>query len=248
MSDCADPKKVRIHKWLSCQGVCSRRDAEKMLTEGQIKINDEVITKLGTCIQPGVDRVEVAGELIDNASPEYCYYVLHKPVGYLTTVRDAHGRDTVFDLPVFEDLKTRIFPVGRLDRQTSGLLLFTNNGELAQKVMHPSYSVPKTYHVRIKEEISKEHLEATSAELDDGELGILNIKRRASSPYSNTDGNWIEVTISVGRNRVVRRLIKHWGYTLLHLLRSELGSIKLKESSKPGELYKLSKEEAEQII
>lgn len=248
MSENCGLKKVRIHKWLSAQGICSRRDAEKMLVDGKIKINSETVTQLGTLITPGVDKVEVEGVLVQNSPPEFCYYVLHKPVGYLTTVRDAHGRDTIFDLPIFKDVQTRVFPVGRLDRQTSGLLLLTNNGELAQKVMHPTYSVPKTYQVRVKEPLQAVHLEATNAKLDDGELAILKITPIESSPYSSEEGNWIEVTISVGRNRVVRRLMKHWGYSLLELLRSQLGSVKLDEKSKPGEIYALTKEAAEQIV
>ncbi len=248
MTDSVEEKKVRIHKWLSGQGICSRRDAEKMLIDGDIKINGEVITKLGTSIVPGKDRVEVKGELIENSPPDFCYFILNKPVGYLTTVRDAHGRDTIFDLPVFKGLEQRIFPVGRLDRQTSGLLLLTNNGSLAQRIMHPSFSVPKTYHVRVKESINPKHLDLKKAELEDGELAILEIRQLNASPYSALDGNWLEVSISVGRNRVVRRLMKHWGYSLLELLRAKLGTVELDTDSKPGDLYPLDSKEAESIM
>jgi pseudouridine synthase len=114
--------------------------------------------------------------------------------------------------------------------------------------MHPSYSVPKVYHVRVREDIDPKHLKTKKVELEDGVLEIESIQKLDKSPYSKQSGNWVQVTIGVGRNRIVRRLVKHWGYSLLELLRAQLGSVKLDENSKPGDLYRLDSVQAEAIV
>lgn len=157
---------IRLNKYIAHSGVCSRREADTMIETGAVKVNGEVVTELGTKVKP-TDKVQVGGETL--VSEKHRYVLLNKPKGYITTTDDPEKRNTVMML-VEKACKERIYPVGRLDRNTTGLLLFTNDGDLAKKLTHPSNNMKKVYHVHLDQPVSHAHLEeiAEGVKLDDG--------------------------------------------------------------------------------
>lgn len=199
------PDKMRLNKFISNSGVCSRREADNLIKKGDIKVNGKTITEVGTIVSP-TDVVEYQGERLN---PEKkVYLLLNKPKDTVTTARDPEGRRTVIDI-VKNACPQRIFPVGRLDRNTTGLLLLTNDGELAKKLTHPSFEAKKIYHVFLNKKLSPEDLEtiASGVELEDG-----TIKPDAINYVDPKDLKQAGVEIHSGRNRVVRRIFEHLGY------------------------------------
>ena len=143
---------IRLQKFLSDCGVCSRRKAEEHILEGNVKVNGKIVTTLGTKVDPENDVIEFKGEKIQNKEDKKIYILLNKPIGYVTTVKDQFNRDTVLDLV---KVKERILPVGRLDMYTSGALILTNDGDFIFKVTHPKHEVTKTYNVTLKGIVTK---------------------------------------------------------------------------------------------
>lgn len=227
---------IRLNKYLSNSGVCSRREADVLIQTGVVTVNDEVVTELGFKVQPG-DVVKYDGGLI---RPEKMQYVLlNKPKNFLTTMDDPQGRRTVMSL-VRGATKERIFPVGRLDRNTTGLLLFTNDGELATRLMHPKHRVRKIYHVTLAEKVKSNHLEQVrkGLKLEDGiiKADAIDYVGDGSSAYE------VGIEIHSGKNRIVRRIFEHFGYTVVKLDRVVLGPLTKKDLPR-GHWRKLSKEE-----
>jgi len=200
---------VRLNKYIANAGICSRREADKLIEAGVVKVNGETVTTLGYKVKP-TDIVEVEGQKIKNEKK--VYILLNKPKDYLTTTKDPQNRKTVMEL-IKDAVKERVFPVGRLDRQTTGLLLFTNDGELADKLMHPKSNVPKLYHVTLDKNFSGSDFEKLikGIELEDG-----FIKPDALS-YVMGKKNELGIQIHSGKNRIIRRIFEHLGYDVIKL-------------------------------
>jgi 23S rRNA pseudouridine2605 synthase len=206
-----DPNEpIRLNKYMANAGLCSRREADERISSGKVKVNGVVVTELGTKISRS-DVVEFEDQVV---TPEKkCYVLLNKPKDCVTTSDDPNGRTTVLDL-VKNACQERIYPVGRLDRNTTGVLLLTNDGDLASKLTHPKYVKKKIYHVWTDKEISEDDMQriADGIELDDGE-----IHADAISYVSDTDRNQAGIEIHSGRNRIVRRIFEHLGYRVTKL-------------------------------
>ena len=201
---------VRLNKFMANSGICSRREADEHIAEGRVKVNGEVVTELGTKINR-TDVVEYDGKVV---TPERkCYVLLNKPKDCVTTSDDPDGRLTVLDI-VKGACAERIYPVGRLDRNTTGVLLLTNDGDLASKLTHPKFVKKKIYHVWTNKDISEEDMQriADGIELSDGE-----IHADAISYVNDTDRNQAGIEIHSGRNRIVRRIFESLGYRVVKL-------------------------------
>ena len=206
-----DPNEpMRLNKFLANAGVCSRREADEFIAAGVVKVNGEIVTELGTKIKP-TDEVRFHEDTI--SIEKKVYVLLNKPKGYVTTVEDPQDRKTVMDL-VKGACRERIYPVGRLDRNTTGVLLFTNDGELAAKLTHPQYRKKKIYHVQLDRNVTAADMRliADGIQLEDGEIHADAIE------YSDpVDKKQVGIEIHSGRNRIVRRIFEHLGYKVLKL-------------------------------
>lgn len=206
-----DPNEpIRLNKFIANSGICSRREADEKIAAGQVTVNDVVVTELGTKINRN-DVVKIDDKVV---TPEKkCYVLLNKPKDCVTTSDDPNGRLTVLDV-VKGACPERIYPVGRLDRNTTGVLLLTNDGELASKLTHPKYVKKKIYHVWTDKDITEEDMQriADGIELDDGE-----IHADAISYANETDKNQAGIEIHSGKNRIVRRIFEHLGYRVTKL-------------------------------
>lgn len=201
---------VRLNKYISNSGVCSRRDADKLIADGLVTVNGEVVTELGHKVLPS-DEVRYNGKLLN---PERkVYLLLNKPRGYVTTLDDPHAGRTVMQL-IENACPERIYPVGRLDTQTTGVLLFTNDGELAKKLTHPSYEKKKIYHVHLDRDFQPEDLEKLrkGIELEDGFIAADAIEM-----IDSRDQRQVGIEIHSGRNRIVRRMFNHLDYQVVKL-------------------------------
>lgn len=235
-------EKERLQKYISRCGYASRRKAEELIEAGKVQVNGKRITELGHKINPTRDRVKVDGQLL--AVEKLEYYLLNKPKGVITSVTDPQGRDTVMNY--MKDIKTRVYPVGRLDYHTEGLLILTNDGALAQNLSHPSKGVLKTYEVRIKGRVSDEHLEQLSqgVKLEDGMTSPAEI---VDFGFDTKLGiTTVEMTIHEGRNRQVRRMFEHVGYQIHNLKRIAYGGLTL-SGVKRGAWRRLTAEEVRQL-
>ena len=224
---------MRLNAYLARAGIASRRGAEALIRAGRVTVNGEV-AGLATFVE-GKDRVEVDGAEV---GPEPLTYVLlHKPVGVVTTARDPHGRPTVVGLVGHE---RRVVPVGRLDADTTGVLLLTNDGPLAHRLMHPRYEVDKVYEVEVEGEPSDEALEALrrGVELDDGPTAPAEAQRRAPS--------LLELTLHEGRKHQVKRMFAAVGYPVTRLHRSSYAGLTA-DGLRPGEWRELTPEEVERL-
>lgn len=228
----------RLQKILSQAGLASRREAERWIQEGRVTVNGVVVKKLGSQAEPGRDKIKVDGKLISQSSPRY--FLFHKPPGLLTTMQDPEGRPNLGAWLESLGKRGRLFPVGRLDFNSSGLLLLTNDGVLAQRLSHPRYGVTKVYRVKISGRPSESELESVrrGIRLEDGMTAPARVKVRKLSK----NGAWLDVEIHEGRNREVRRMFRAIGYFVEKLERIRLGPIIL-GSLPPGQMRPLSREE-----
>ena len=217
-----DPEGVRLQKVLAQAGVASRRVCEALISEGRVSVNGKVIIEPGIRVQPEDVTIHVDGVRIQ-LNVEHQYVMFNKPTGVVTTMSDPHGRPCINDYLTEEMKAARLFHVGRLDAETEGLLLLTNDGELANKLTHPSYEVPKTYVVEVAGPVYKEVGKKLRAgiELEDGPIAVDDYRQLGS------DGRrtMIQVTLHSGRNRIVRRIFDHVGHPVLRLVRTALGEI-----------------------
>ncbi len=212
---------VRLQKYLADCGVASRRKAEEMITDGQVKVNGRKV-ELGTKIIPEKDIVTVNGKKVQQ-NEEKVYIMLHKPRGYITTMSDERDRKCVAQL--VKDVGVRVYPVGRLDRESEGLLLFTNDGEFANAITHPTKHIPKTYRVTIRPSISEDDITKlqTGIELD----GRMTAPAEAFVIEKQEGRVVLEVTIYEGRNRQIRRMFESLGIEVARLKRISIGGVKL---------------------
>lgn len=212
---------VRLQKYLAEAGVASRRAAEKMIEAGRVAVNGQTVTRLGTKIFPGRDAVTVDGRPVQ-PSPKKVYLALNKPAGYVSTAADPEGRPTVLDLvPV----KERIYPVGRLDEFSEGLLLLTNDGDLAYRVTHPKHNLEKEYNVVVDGRPSAVSLQRLREGVElDGRLTAPAVVEVVEELAHST---WLRITIHEGRNRQVRRMCEAIGHPVKHLQRIRIGPVRL---------------------
>jgi 23S rRNA pseudouridine2605 synthase len=201
---------IRLNKYIANSGICSRREADELIKNGLITVNGKKVTELGIKVKP-TDEVKYKGKVL--ASEKAVYILLNKPKDVVTTVSDEQNRRTVIDL-VKHACPERVYPVGRLDRNTTGVLLLTNDGELAKRLTHPKYKKKKIYHVVLDKPVIKRHLEdiAEGVELEDGIVAA-----DAISYVEENDKTQIGIEIHTGQNRVVRRIFESLGYKVKKL-------------------------------
>ncbi len=233
---------MRLQKYLSAAGVCSRRAGEALIKDGRVKVNGNVVTEMGVSVNPESDRVEVDNRLV-KVEEKKEYILLYKPVGYVTTAKDPFGRPTVLDLA--KDAKARVFPVGRLDINTSGLLLLTNDGELANRLTHPSYGVEKEYLARVHDIPDAQTLNrlAQGVELEDG----MTAPAQARLVKGGRPTSLVSLVIKEGRNRQVRRMLEAVGHPVVALKRVRFGSLTI-GGMKVGEWRRLTPDEVKRLL
>lgn len=231
----------RIQKVIARAGIASRREAEKLISEGRVTLNGKVVEELGTKVDTDKDYIKVDGKLITRPEPK-AYLILYKPRGYVTTTSDPEGRPTIMEL--LERVKGRVFPVGRLDYDTEGLILCTNDGDLTHRLQHPSHEVPKTYFAKVEgvptlEEITKLR---KGIKLEDGMTAPAKVKlvRKVEA------NSWLEITIHEGRNRQVKRMVEAIGHPIIKLKREGLAFLTLGDL-KSGEFRHLTAEEIKKL-
>jgi 23S rRNA pseudouridine2605 synthase/16S rRNA pseudouridine516 synthase len=234
----------RLQKYLAVAGIASRRKCEELILQGQVRVNNSVVTKLGTKVDPQKDIVEVKGKLVKYIEKkDYSYILLNKPKGYLTSLSDPFGRPLVLDL--LKGVKERVYPVGRLDFNSEGLLILTNDGELTYALTHPAKEVEKVYIVKVKGIPSSEKLKILSK----GVTLKSNYKISPCNIYllKITNGNAIlKIKIREGKKRQIRKMGEYIGHFVSKLRRTQLGPISLK-GVKPGEYRYLNKEEIKSL-
>ena len=213
---------IRLNKYLSNAGICSRREADVLIQTGVVTVNGEIITELGYKVKLG-DAVQYDGETINAETKRYV--LLNKPKGFITTMDDPMGRKTVMGL-VRKACRERIYPVGRLDRDTTGLLLFTNDGDMAKKLTHPRYQAKKVYHVELNKSVAREDLEKLmkGVDLEDG-------RTRFDVADFVKDGSAREIGVELhsGKNRIVRRMFEALGYEVVKLDRVQFSGLNKKD-------------------
>lgn len=211
------PMDVRLNRYIANAGICSRREADDLIAAGKVSVNGKVITEMGYRVKP-TDRVKFEGKVLK--SEKLQYVLLNKPKGFITTVKDERDRKTVMQL-VEKACEERIYPVGRLDRQTTGLLLFTNDGDLAKKLTHPSYRIKKIYQVELNKPITQADFDAilNGLELEDGPIMVDDLA------VITPDKQSLGIEIHSGRNRIIRRIFEHLGYSVEKLDRVMFGNL-----------------------
>ncbi|MDA9312213.1 rRNA pseudouridine synthase [Vicingaceae bacterium] len=227
--------KIRLNRFLANAGICSRREADKLIETGVVSINNKVITVLGTKVTPD-DVVHYGGMLLQSQKKQYV--LLNKPKNYITTMDDPEERQTVMEL-ISKACKERIYPVGRLDRATSGLLLFTNDGEMTKRLTHPSGKVKKTYHVTVDKNITQKDLIALveGVQLEDGPAGADK-----AFYLADTSKSTVSIELHSGRNRIIRRMMEHLGYKVTKLDRVQFAGLTKKDIPR-GRFRHLSEKE-----
>lgn len=226
---------IRLNKYIAESGICSRREADKLIDDGKVKINS-VVAEKGMIVDSENDIVEVAGQILSKRD-EKVYIMLNKPTGYVTTVKEQFGRPCVIDL-IKE--KNRVYPVGRLDMDTSGLLLLTNDGDFTNNITHPKHSIYKTYEVKLLNEITTEETNMLKKGVD---IGGYVTKEAKVKIINNRK---IQIIISEGKNRQVRKMIEAVGNKVVSLNRIKIGSLTL-GTLKQGEYRYLTSEDIKLI-
>ena len=236
-------EEIRLQKFLAEAGIASRRKAEELIQQGRVSVNGQVVTELGTKINPEVDVVEYNGKKVTHED-EKVYILLNKPIGYVTTAKDQFSRDTVLDLV---KVKQRVVPVGRLDMYTSGALILTNDGDFVYKVTHPKHEVEKTYNVTIRGNVNSEDLEKLRSGLVIDEYKTSEAKARILKREEEKNITRVEVIIHEGRNRQVRKMFEAIGKNVIALHRTKIGKIAVNDM-KLGTWRHLKQEEIQSLI
>ena len=233
--------RIRLQKYLSECGIASRRKAEEMISAGKVKVNGKPAT-IGDKIDPKRDTIVVAGKKVKR-SKNNTYIMLHKPRGFITTLSDEMGRKCVAQL--VEDVGTRVYPVGRLDRDSEGLLLLTDDGEFANALTHPAHHVPKTYRVTVRPSINEEQITALTTGVEiDGRMTLPSEVRVIEKKESRVV---LEIIIYEGRNRQIRKMCETLGLEVARLKRTQIGSVKM-GMLKQGDWRKLTDEEVHKLM
>ncbi len=232
----------RLQKIIARAGIASRREAEKLIQEGRVSVNGKTITILGTKANSEKDEIRVNGARIFAELPKI-YLILNKPKGYITALNDSLKRPVVVDL--LDDIAERVFPVGRLDFDSEGMLLLTNDGDFAYRVQHPTFGISKTYRVKVTGNISKRDVEILSKGVkpEDGFFKPLQL----FVEKNNKKSCWARIVIAEGRNRVIRRFFEAGDRSVTRLIRISIAGIEL-GNLKSGEYRYLQKREIKQIL
>ncbi|MBZ5669272.1 MAG: rRNA pseudouridine synthase [Acidobacteriia bacterium] len=230
----------RLQKIIADAGITSRRKAEQMILEGRVSVNAEAVTQLGSKADPERDHIRVDGRLLSRAT-QHVYLLLNKPVGYVSTVSDPQRRPTVLSL--VRGIKQRVYPVGRLDYHSSGLMILTNDGDLANYLMSRASSVPRTYHVKLQGR-------PEAGEIAKLESGVVLDGRRTAPcqvrPLAEGDKPWYEITLVEGRYHQVRRMFERIGQPVVKLRRVRIAFL-TDRGLRPGELRHLTRAEVERL-
>lgn len=229
-------EEIRINKFLASAGVCSRRDADEIILQGRVKVNGQVVTELG--IKVGRDDEIKLDDNVISLTENKIYIMLNKPRGYITTLKEQFNRPCVLDLL---DVTDRVFPVGRLDMDSEGLLLLTNDGELTNRIIHPTKHVSKKYEVVLREKISCEQIEKLESGVDIG--GYIT----APAKVVKAKDNMIYITIHEGKNRQIRKMCEVIGNKVISLKRISIGRLEL-GNLKAGEYIHLSDKQINKIF
>lgn len=236
-------RSVRLNKYLSECGVTSRRKADEMIANGEVMINGKKVYELGTRVHPQEDRITVRGKPL-RPTTDKIYILFHKPKNVVTTMEDPTGRPTVADY--FERLPVRVFPVGRLDWDTEGMLLLTNDGDFAQKINHPSEEIPKTYLVKVDGKPTSEQLEKLKrgVSIIGGKVAAKHVERikRGADKY-----DWIKIVITEGKNRQIRKMFEKIGFDVIKLQRVAIGRLRM-GTLKRGEYVFLTRKGLDKIF
>lgn len=234
--------KVRLQKIIAGAGVTSRRKAESLILEGRVRVNGRVVNCLGTQADPEKETIEVDGRILSRTR-EKVYIALHKPRGVITSRNDPEGRPTVSDL-LQAVTAASVFPIGRLDYDAEGLLLLTNDGEFAQRLLHPRFAVPRTYLVKVRGVPTPGDIRS----LRDGVLlsDGRSLPARVSFVEETKTNTWLRITVKEGRNRLIKRMLEAVGHPVLKLKRTAFGRISL-GALKPGEFRLLSPAEVKKL-
>lgn len=237
----------RLQKILSRHGIASRREAEQMILAGRVAVNGNKVTELGTKADPESDRIEVDGKLLQTNAPKFVYLLLNKPIGVMSTCDDPQGRKTVLD--ILPSQYRHVYPVGRLDYNSSGALILTNNGDFANYLMHPRHHVPKTYEVWVKDIPSDRIIKQwQDGVILDGKRTLpasVNIQQIERCKYQ-TPRTQLQIVLSEGRNRQIRRVAEQLGHPVLSLHRVAIATISL-ETLKVGAYRLLIDQEIETL-
>jgi 23S rRNA pseudouridine2605 synthase len=229
---------IRLNKIIADAGIASRRAADQLILEGRVSVDGQVVLELGNKFDPEISDIKVDGESL-NINKSKTYLAFHKPAGVISTMSDPEGRSNLGDY--FKDRKDRLYHVGRLDKDSEGLILLTNDGELAHRATHPSYGLEKRYLVEIEGEFNKQ----LSDQLLQGvrlEDGLARAVKVVHARAVSKNHHWVEITIHEGRYHIIRRLIESLGLKVLRLIRLEFGPIALGEM-KPGRHRVLNSQE-----
>lgn len=220
---------IRLNKIIADAGVASRRAADQLITEGRVTVDGEVIKELGKRFDPEISEIKVDGESL-KTNKSKTYLAFHKPAGVISTMADPEGRKNLGDY--FKDRKDRLYHVGRLDKDSEGLILLTNDGELAHRATHPSYGLEKRYLVEVEGEFSKQISDQLLAgvRLEDGLARAVKVSHIRAVTRNH---HWVEITIHEGRYHIIRRLIEALGLKVIRLIRLDFGPVSLGDM-KPG--------------
>ena len=230
------PSPVRLQKYLSSAGVCSRRKGEEMITAGRVAVNGVVVTELGTKVVPGTDRVAVDGRPVRDDG-ERIYIALHKPAGYVTSCRQPGDR-TILELV---DIAERVYPVGRLDKASTGLLLLTNDGRIHHRLSHPSFDHEKEYEVKVDRPMSDAALSKMAAGMP-----VLGSRTRKAA-VKRLSGRRFRIVLKEGRNRQIRRMVRKLGRTVVRLKRIRVAGIRLGRLAE-GQWRHLTRKEIQSLL
>lgn len=218
---CFSPVIMRLNQAIALTGYCSRRNADDLIAAGKVKVNGKTVLDFSFQVDPERDHLNISGK--DLSIRHHIYVVMNKPPGVITTMSDENGRETVIDL-LPEKLKT-LRPVGRLDMYSEGLLLLTNDGDLAQRLTHPSMHLPKTYEIKVKKAVTDAHLRKMESGvlLEDG----MTLPAKVKVIERNNSYTEFQISITEGRNRQLRRMCAQLGYTVVRLRRTGIGRLQL---------------------
>jgi pseudouridine synthase len=235
--------KVRINRYLASAGFGSRRKCEDLIRQGLVSINGKAVEKLATIVDPDADSIAVGGRVVGRAVPAKVF-ILNKPVGVLCTVTDSFDRKTVIDLVRERGIMERLFPVGRLDLDTSGLLILTNDGDLAYRLTHPRFKIEKTYRVTVAGRVTKETVSRIASGVD---LGELTTKPCTVAVIARGgDSTTLEVRLTEGKKRQIRRMFARFGHRTEELTRTALGDLAFSDVA-PGRMRALTNREERRL-
>lgn len=231
---------MRLNKYIAQRGIASRRKADELIANGNVKVNGKPMTQMGYDVKDE-DKVEVNGVLLGEGQ-KLVYYVMNKPVGYITSVKDEQDRPVVMDL--LTDVQARVFPIGRLDYDTSGLLILTNDGDFSQRIGHPKNSIPKTYEALISGRLSRERVRWLKSGVDIE--GYITKPAQVEIVKESASATLVHITISEGKNRQVRKMFKAVGNPVVELQRISIGELRLGRLM-PGHYRRITAKELEYL-